>query len=81
MAAYLRLFPRARITMLVPVLIFPILFQVPALFFMLFWFFLQLLSGAASLAVARSGEGIAWWAHIGGFVLGFLLVWPLCGSS
>jgi len=81
MAAYLRLLPRARITMLVPVLIFPLFFEVPALFFMLFWFFLQLFSGAASLAVAHSGEGIAWWAHVGGFVLGFLLVRPLCGSS
>jgi membrane associated rhomboid family serine protease len=81
MAAYLRLFPWARITILVPVLIVPLFFEVPALFFMLFWFFLQLFSGAASLAVAHSGEGIAWWAHVGGFVLGFLLVRPLCGSS
>lgn len=81
MAAYLRLFPWARITILVPVLIVPLFFEVPALFFMLFWFFLQLFSGAASLAVAHSGEGIAWWAHVGGFVLGFLLVRPLCGSN
>ncbi len=78
MAAYLRLFPRARIMMLVPVLIFPLFFEVPALFFMLFWFLLQLISGAASLAVSHSGGGIAWWAHVGGFVLGFFLVRPLC---
>jgi membrane associated rhomboid family serine protease len=81
MAAYMRLFPRARIIMLVPILFFPLFFEVPALFFMLFWFLLQLVSGAASLAVAHSGEGIAWWAHVGGFVLGLLLVRPLCSRT
>ena len=81
MAAYLRLFPRARIITLVPVLFFPFFFEVPAPFFMLFWFFLQLLSGAASLAVAHSAGGIAWWAHVGGFVLGYLLVRPLCSRT
>jgi membrane associated rhomboid family serine protease len=81
MAAYLRLFPRARILTLVPVLFFPLFFEIPAVFFMLFWFFLQLLSGTAALAVARSGGGIAWWAHIGGFAIGYLLVRPLCGKG
>ena len=81
MAAYLRLFPQARIIMLVPVLYFPLFFEVPALFFMLFWFFLQLISGASALSVARSVEGIAWWAHIGGFLIGLLLVRPLCSRG
>jgi membrane associated rhomboid family serine protease len=81
MAAYLRLFPQARIITLVPVLFFPFFFEIPALFFMVFWFFLQLISGAATLAVAKSGSGIAWWAHIGGFAVGFFLVRPLCSRS
>ena len=73
MAAYLRLFPRARIITLVPVLFFPFFFEVPAFLFMGFWFFMQLLSGAVSLAVTSTGGGIAWWAHIGGFTAGILL--------
>ena len=78
MAAYLRLFPTARIITLLPVLFVPFFFEIPAVFFMLFWFFLQLFSGAASLVAAQGGGGIAWWAHVGGFAVGFLLVKPLC---
>jgi membrane associated rhomboid family serine protease len=78
MGAYLRLFPTARIVTLIPVLFFPLFFEIPAVFFMLFWFFLQLFSGAASLVAAQGGGGIAWWAHVGGFAVGFLLVKPLC---
>lgn len=81
MGAYLRLFPAARIVTLVPVLFFPFFFEIPAVFFMLFWFFLQVFSGAASLAVQGTGGGIAWWAHIGGFAVGFLLVRPLCSRG
>lgn len=79
MAGYLRFFPRARIVTLVPVLFLPYFFEVPAVFFMAFWLILQLFSGAASLAAAGEGGGIAWWAHIGGFAVGFLLIRPLCG--
>ncbi len=80
MAAYLRLFPRARIITLVPILFIPFFFRVPAVLFMGVWFFMQLLSGAISLAVTDAGGGIAWWAHIGGFAVGFLLVKPLCSG-
>lgn len=80
MAAYLRLFPQARIVTLFPVLFFPFFFEVPAVLFMAIWFFTQLLSGAASLAITDAGGGIAWWAHIGGFALGFLFIKPLCRS-
>ncbi len=78
MAAYLRLFPRARIVTLIPILFFPFFFEVPAVLFMGFWFLMQVFSGAVSLAVADTGGGIAWWAHIGGFAVGFLLVKPMC---
>jgi membrane associated rhomboid family serine protease len=80
MAAYLRLFPHARIITLVPVLFFPFFFEVPAVLFMGIWFLTQVLSGAASLAVTDAGGGIAWWAHIGGFALGLLFIKPLCSS-
>ncbi len=72
LGGYLMLFPRARIATLVPLFpIFPIL-QIPALLFLPLWFFLQLYQGAAALFMA--GANIAWWAHIGGFVAGFVVV-------
>jgi membrane associated rhomboid family serine protease len=81
MAAYLRLFPRARIVTLIPILFIPFFFEVPAVLFMGFWFVMQLFSGALSLAVTDTGGGIAWWAHIGGFALGFLLIKPMCSRK
>jgi len=77
MAAYLRLFPEARIVTLFPILFIPYFIELPAFLFMGIWFLLQVLSGAASL-VAANGGGIAWWAHVGGFLVGFTLVTPLC---
>ena len=77
MAAYLRLFPLARIVTLFPILFFPFFFEVPAYLFMGLWFFMQVFSGAVSLAATGAGGGIAWWAHIGGFAVGFALVKPL----
>lgn len=72
LGAYLMLFPTARIATLIPLFpIFPII-QIPALFFLPVWFLLQLQQGALSLFTA--GAGIAWWAHIGGFAAGFVLV-------
>jgi len=80
MAAYLRLFPTARIITLFPILFIPYFIELPAFLFMGIWFFLQILSGAASL-IATGGGGIAWWAHVGGFIVGFALVKPLCSRA
>ena len=71
LGAYLVLFPRARILSLVPILFIFTLIEVPAVVFLLFWFASQLFSGFLSLGGA-SGSGVAWWAHIGGFVFGLL---------
>lgn len=73
LGAYLILFPRARIITLIPIFFFIQIVRLPALFLIGFWFFLQLFSGAASLTSAQSG-GVAWFAHIGGFLAGFLLI-------
>lgn len=80
MAAYLRLFPTARIITLFPIFFIPYFLEIPAYFFMGLWFIMQLLSGAVALAGPEGGGGIAWWAHIGGFAIGFLLIKPLCGK-
>jgi membrane associated rhomboid family serine protease len=75
LGAYVTLYPRARVVTLIPLGIFFPLVQVPAVFFLGFWFLQQFLSGTLSLA-ARTVEtgGVAWWAHVGGFAAGFALV-------
>lgn len=75
LGAYLLLFPRARVLTLLPLFVFFPIVEIPAFFFLGVWFLIQFLSGAASLGrtSALSG-GVAWWAHIGGFVAGMLLL-------
>jgi len=73
LGAYLLLYPRARILSLVPILFIFTLIEIPAPIFLLFWFGSQLFSGVLSLG-GVAGSGIAWWAHIGGFVFGLLAV-------
>lgn len=74
MGAYLGLFPRAKLVMLFPIFIFPLLLPVSAVVYLFYWFFLQLYSGTLALANPQAAGGVAWWAHIGGFVAGILLV-------
>lgn len=73
LGAYARLFPRAWIILLVPVLFLPLFFAVPAMTYVAVWFALQLLQGTAA-ALLPSESGVAWWAHIGGFLAGWILV-------
>jgi membrane associated rhomboid family serine protease len=72
LGAYLVLFPHARVASLVPILFIFTVIQVPATLFLLFWFVLQLFSGWLTLGGA-AGSGVAWWAHVGGFVFGLLM--------
>ena len=72
LGAYLVLFPRARVTSLIFLGFFYQLLNIPAVVVLGFWFVLQLVDGFASLGVAQSG-GVAFFAHIGGFVLGVLV--------
>jgi hypothetical protein len=80
MGAYLLLFPHSTVLTLVPIVFFMHVVEVPAVLFLGFWFLSQLFSGTLSLAVAGAqAGGVAWWAHIGGFVVGFLWAVPLRG--
>jgi membrane associated rhomboid family serine protease len=72
MGAYVIMFPKARILTIVPIFFIPLFIQIPAFIFIGFWFLSQLFSGATALASRVSGAGIAWWAHIGGFLFGIL---------
>jgi membrane associated rhomboid family serine protease len=69
--AYFVFFPRARIVTLVPVFVFLQLIEIPAVFFLLFWFAYQLMLGIGSYG--RDVGGVAFWAHIGGFLAGMVL--------
>lgn len=75
LGAYLVLFPRAQVETLLTLGYFIRLTRVPALLVLGFWFVIQLFSGLAAFGVAQMG-GVAWFAHIGGFVAGLLLVKP-----
>ena len=71
LGAYIFLFPSARVVTLLPIFLFFSVVRVPAVIFLGFWFVSQLFSGLASIGAA--GGGVAWWAHIGGFLVGLLL--------
>ena len=70
MGAYLLFYPHARVVTLVPIFLFFTVITVPAYFFLIFWLLLQFFNGAFSLTAGGAGSGIAWWAHVGGFVFG-----------
>jgi len=76
LGAYLVLFPQARVLTLLPIFYFVRLIEIPAFIYLGFWFISQLFNGIFALTAAdvfQSG-GVAWWAHIGGFVFGLLVV-------
>ncbi|MDC3237117.1 rhomboid family intramembrane serine protease [bacterium] len=70
MGAYFLLYPKARILTVIPIIIIPWFVEIPAFIFLGFWFLMQFLNATGSSA----GSGIAWWAHIGGFIAGLILV-------
>ncbi len=75
LGAYMLLFPHARIVSLVPVFLVSYVTEVSAYFYLGFWFLSQWFTGLFSLGdIAADKGGIAWWAHVGGFVAGILAV-------
>jgi membrane associated rhomboid family serine protease len=70
MGAYFVLFPHSRVLTLIPLLVFWELLEIPAIFFLGIWFVMQLFSGVGSLAAAGDTGGVAFWAHVAGFVAG-----------
>ncbi|HDR15855.1 MAG TPA: rhomboid family intramembrane serine protease [Desulfobacteraceae bacterium] len=71
MGAYFLLYPGARILTLIPIFFIPWFIEIPAFFFLGIWFVLQFLNAAGTPA---HGAGVAWWAHIGGFLCGVVLL-------
>ena len=72
LGAYLLLLPAARVLVLIPIFFLPLLIYLPAILYLVLWFVLQFVN--ATLAVQMGdAAGVAWWAHVGGFVAGMVL--------
>jgi membrane associated rhomboid family serine protease len=74
LGGYIVLYPRARIVALLWLIFWPLTFEISAVFFLFYWFGIQLLNGTAALLGPEQLGGVAWWAHVGGFVAGAALV-------
>lgn len=80
LGAYLIAYPHARILTLMFLFIFIRLAVLPAFVIIIFWFFIQLVSGLTSLGGMATG-GVAWFAHIGGFLAGIALIYAMAGKT
>jgi membrane associated rhomboid family serine protease len=76
LAAYVVMFPKARVLTVIPIFIFLQTAELPALVVLGMWFVIQFFNGLASLGTMETG-GVAWWAHIGGFLAGLILIFLL----
>jgi hypothetical protein len=76
LGAYLISFPFARVVTLVPIFFYLTVIEIPAVILLVFWFVLQFFSGTLSVAATAQtgGGGVAWWAHVGGFIIGMILI-------
>ncbi|RMF65731.1 MAG: rhomboid family intramembrane serine protease [Calditrichaeota bacterium] len=72
LGAYVVKYPRARVLVLIPIFFFLTVRKIPALIVLGFWFVIQLLYGVSS--IGSRGGGVAFWAHIGGFIAGIVLL-------
>jgi membrane associated rhomboid family serine protease len=73
LGCYMRLFPLARIVVVVPILFIPLFFEVHAFIFVGLWFMLQIFQATLDSLAPSSSGGVAWWAHVGGFLTGWVL--------
>lgn len=74
MGAFLVLYPRVRVVTLIFIVIFVTTFEIPAAFMLLYWFMIQFVSGVGSLTAMAQAQGIAWFAHVGGFLAGIAMI-------
>lgn len=81
LGAYLLLYPTARIGILLPLFFFFTTINLPAIFVIGWWFVQQFFYGIGSLTTAAATGGIAFWAHIGGFIVGLVMILPFMGRA
>jgi len=77
MGAYLVFYPRSKVVTFVPIFFFGWFVRITSFVFIGIWFLIQFYSGVSSLGSVDSG-GVAWWAHVGGFIFGLLMARPFC---
>ncbi len=73
LGAYLKMYPHSTVLTFIPIIFFIPIIPIPAVLFLSFWFISQFFNGTLSLLSTGDGGGIAWWAHIGGFLAGMYL--------
>jgi membrane associated rhomboid family serine protease len=76
LGAYFIFYPQARVLTLIPLGVFTRIMEVPAILFLGLWFLMQFFTGVSALAISSAGEetgGVAFWAHVGGFVAGVVI--------
>ncbi|MCI0652614.1 MAG: rhomboid family intramembrane serine protease [Planctomycetes bacterium] len=73
LGAYFVLFPHSRVITIIPVFLMPMFVELPAVTYLLIWFVMQLFAGTLAGLTSSAVGGVAWWAHIGGFVAGAAL--------
>jgi membrane associated rhomboid family serine protease len=77
LGAYIVLYPGASIAVLVPLFFFPLVFDIPAVVMLGLWFVDQFFSGIAAITyTSHITGGVGWWAHIGGFIAGMVIILP-----
>ena len=75
LGAYLLSYPFAKIRTIIPLFLFWPIIELPAILVLGSWFFIQLLNGTTSLnETSQIMDGVAWWAHIGGFIAGTVFI-------
>lgn len=75
MGGFFVLFPKARVISVVPIIVIPVIVRVPAFFYLLFWIGMNVINALTEIQLSPQGaesSGVAWWAHIGGFVIGMV---------
>ena len=80
MGAFLVLYPRVRVLTLIFIVVFITTIEIPAAFMLIYWFAIQLISGLSSVGSFSDQGGVAWFAHVGGFLAGILLLKVFIGS-
>ncbi len=77
LGAYVMLFPKARVLVVFPVFIFLYFFWVPAILILSLWFLIQIVSGYVVSTFYKQSGGVAWFAHVGGFLMGIIAIYPM----
>jgi membrane associated rhomboid family serine protease len=80
MGAFLVLYPRVRVVTLIFIIVFITTIELPAAFMLIYWFAIQLISGLGSVGSFSDQGGVAWFAHVGGFLVGILLLKVFMGN-